>query len=130
MSYDDLHEYGSETAVKAAGKLRQQGKPYESKVIHPLHRRPLLITFFCGSGRRRYRVLEGWSIRCYWYQYINRIKLYYRYYCMLILPRTIRHVISKKSVSDSCDDHLLDEQHNQSCIATKIQDDPRSLTRS
>ncbi|THH08915.1 hypothetical protein EW145_g2381 [Phellinidium pouzarii] len=29
MSYDDLHEYGSEAAVKAAGKLRQQGKPYE-----------------------------------------------------------------------------------------------------
>lgn len=31
MSYDDLKEHGSETAVKAAGKLRQQGKPYESK---------------------------------------------------------------------------------------------------
>jgi len=31
MSYEDLKEYGSETAVKAAGKLRQQGKPYESK---------------------------------------------------------------------------------------------------
>lgn len=31
MSYDDLKEYGSESAVKAAGKLRQQGKPYESE---------------------------------------------------------------------------------------------------
>jgi len=31
MSYEDLKEYGSESAVKAAGKLRQQGKPYESK---------------------------------------------------------------------------------------------------
>ena len=31
MTYDDLKEYGSENAVKAAGKLRQQGKPYESK---------------------------------------------------------------------------------------------------
>jgi ribosome-binding ATPase YchF (GTP1/OBG family) len=30
MSYNDLQEYGSESAVKAAGKLRQQGKPYES----------------------------------------------------------------------------------------------------
>jgi Protein of unknown function (DUF933) len=30
MSYDDLREHGSETTVKAAGKLRQQGKPYES----------------------------------------------------------------------------------------------------
>jgi hypothetical protein len=30
MSYDDLKEFGSENAVKAAGKLRQQGKPYES----------------------------------------------------------------------------------------------------
>ncbi|KAI0297305.1 P-loop containing nucleoside triphosphate hydrolase protein [Multifurca ochricompacta] len=29
MSYADLHEQGSEPAVKAAGKLRQQGKPYE-----------------------------------------------------------------------------------------------------
>ncbi|KAI0723691.1 P-loop containing nucleoside triphosphate hydrolase protein [Fomitopsis betulina] len=29
MSYEDLKELGSETAVKAAGKLRQQGKPYE-----------------------------------------------------------------------------------------------------
>ena len=31
MSYVDLHEHGSESAVKAAGKLRQQGKPYESR---------------------------------------------------------------------------------------------------
>ncbi|OWZ49390.1 GTP-binding protein YchF [Cryptococcus neoformans var. grubii Br795] len=29
MAYDDLKEYGTEAAVKAAGKLRQQGKPYE-----------------------------------------------------------------------------------------------------
>ncbi|WRT64115.1 GTP-binding protein YchF [Kwoniella shivajii] len=29
MSYEDLKEYGTEAAVKAAGKLRQQGKPYE-----------------------------------------------------------------------------------------------------
>jgi obg-like ATPase 1 len=29
MSYADLREHGSETAVKSAGKLRQQGKPYE-----------------------------------------------------------------------------------------------------
>ncbi|KAI0059207.1 hypothetical protein BV25DRAFT_1962549 [Artomyces pyxidatus] len=29
MAYEDLREHGSETAVKAAGKLRQQGKPYE-----------------------------------------------------------------------------------------------------
>ena len=33
MSYEDLHELGSESAVKAAGKLRQQGKPYESTFI-------------------------------------------------------------------------------------------------
>ena len=30
MSYTDLHEHGSEAAVKAAGKLKQQGKTYES----------------------------------------------------------------------------------------------------
>ncbi|KAF7327525.1 Obg-like ATPase 1 [Mycena kentingensis (nom. inval.)] len=29
MSYDDLKEQGTEAAVKAAGKVRQQGKPYE-----------------------------------------------------------------------------------------------------
>ncbi|KAF9267683.1 hypothetical protein L218DRAFT_854459 [Marasmius fiardii PR-910] len=29
MAYSDLKEHGSEAAVKAAGKLRQQGKPYE-----------------------------------------------------------------------------------------------------
>lgn len=34
MSYEDLKEHGSETAVKAAGKLRQQGKPYESMLHH------------------------------------------------------------------------------------------------
>ena len=33
MSYDDLKEHGSEATVKAAGKLRQQGKPYESKFL-------------------------------------------------------------------------------------------------
>lgn len=31
MTYHDLKEHGSEAAVKAAGKLRQQGKPYESE---------------------------------------------------------------------------------------------------
>ena len=29
MSYNDLKEYGTEALVKAAGRLRQQGKPYE-----------------------------------------------------------------------------------------------------
>jgi len=29
MGYADLKEHGSESSVKAAGKLRQQGKPYE-----------------------------------------------------------------------------------------------------
>lgn len=29
MAYNDLKEHGTEAAVKAAGKLRQQGKPYE-----------------------------------------------------------------------------------------------------
>ncbi len=31
MAYEDLREYGSEAAVKAAGKLKQQGKTYESE---------------------------------------------------------------------------------------------------
>lgn len=29
MSFADLKEYGTEAAVKAAGKLAQKGKPYE-----------------------------------------------------------------------------------------------------
>lgn len=29
FTYNDLKEYGSENAVKAAGKLMQKGKPYE-----------------------------------------------------------------------------------------------------
>lgn len=33
MSYEDLKEHGSEPAVKSAGKLRQQGKPYESESL-------------------------------------------------------------------------------------------------
>lgn len=33
MSYEDLREYGSEAAVKAAGKLKQQGKTYESECL-------------------------------------------------------------------------------------------------
>lgn len=41
MSYDDLKEYGSEAAVKAAGKLRQQGKPYESE--------SMLYEYLCES---------------------------------------------------------------------------------
>lgn len=37
MSYDDLKEAGDENAVKASGKLRQQGKEYvvnDGDVIH------------------------------------------------------------------------------------------------
>jgi obg-like ATPase 1 len=35
MTYEDLKEHGSEATVKAAGKLRQQGKPYESEFLLP-----------------------------------------------------------------------------------------------
>jgi obg-like ATPase 1 len=37
MTFDDLKEAGNETAVKAAGKLRQQGKEYvvqDGDIIH------------------------------------------------------------------------------------------------
>ena len=51
MSYDDLHEYGSEAAVKAAGKLRQQGKPYESESVYlSLVSEPLLTIFAVIDG--------------------------------------------------------------------------------
>ena len=43
MSYDDLKEHGSEATVKAAGKLRQQGKPYESTLFRCLKKQHILI---------------------------------------------------------------------------------------
>ena len=47
MAYDDLKEYGSEAAVKAAGKLRQQGKPYESMCSSDsYHCLPIYLPFF------------------------------------------------------------------------------------
>lgn len=45
MSYEDLREHGSESAVKAAGKLRQQGKPYESETSIIPSSTPRLTTF-------------------------------------------------------------------------------------
>lgn len=59
MGYDDLREHGSEIAVKAAGKLRQQGKPYESERVFSL------AAVSCAdlrSGRRGHRVLEEWCM--------------------------------------------------------------------
>ncbi len=72
MSYSDLHEHGSEAAVKAAGKLKQQGKTYESAspflpfLLLSLSRSPpsFLFSMKClvadekRSGRWRRRVLE------------------------------------------------------------------------
>lgn len=56
MTYEDLKEHGSETAVKAAGKLRQQGKPYESEFLSFFSSSgPMLMD---GSGGRRYCLLE------------------------------------------------------------------------
>ena len=49
MAYDDLKENGSEAAVKAAGKLRQQGKPYESTCSMAGYHDYLFIhSFFSG----------------------------------------------------------------------------------
>jgi len=50
MSYEDLKEYGSEAAVKAAGKLRQQGKPYESRRANILSTSVLLRIFQVIDG--------------------------------------------------------------------------------
>ena len=78
MSYEDLHEYGSESAVKAAGKLKQQGKTYESESPSPFSLcRFLGVGGVCGaddvfvrarvrSGRWRYRVLEGRRVDRLW----------------------------------------------------------------
>lgn len=51
MSYEDLKEHGSETAVKAAGKLRQQGKPYESEYRVARYTSYVSITVYPRSGR-------------------------------------------------------------------------------
>ena len=60
MSYEDLRENGSEAAVKAAGKLRQQGKPYESAYM--LRYFPVFVMLMhdvtLDSARRRHRILE------------------------------------------------------------------------
>lgn len=49
MAYDDLKEHGSEAAVKAAGRLRQQGKPYESMFFGRLSCLPIYSLFFSGG---------------------------------------------------------------------------------
>jgi len=50
MSYDDLKEHGSEAAVKAAGKLRQQGKPYESTLLCCLKKQILILVLQVIDG--------------------------------------------------------------------------------
>jgi len=50
MSYDDLKEYGSESGVKAAGKLRQQGKPYESTSCCCLEKQMLITILQVVDG--------------------------------------------------------------------------------
>lgn len=67
MSYDDLKEYGSEAQVKAAGKLRQQGKPCKSidlivlqSEIHTLSGNGAWLIIRRGGGWR-YLLLE---VRC------------------------------------------------------------------
>lgn len=65
MSIEDLREHGSEAAVKAAGRLRQQGKPYESE-YHMFFYLVLLISMPSISGRWRYSLLESRSIVFAW----------------------------------------------------------------
>lgn len=50
MSYEDLKEHGSESAVKAAGKLRQQGKPYESMFLQWFSLSDVILTIFVSSA--------------------------------------------------------------------------------
>ena len=61
MSYGDLKELGSDAAVKAAGKLRQQGKPYESPCLH-IYLATDCMLIVSSSGRRGHRILEIWRI--------------------------------------------------------------------
>jgi len=58
MAFEDLKEYGTEAAVKAAGKQRQQGKTckYTSKSL-------VMMTLMYRRGSRwRYLLLEVWSV--------------------------------------------------------------------
>ena len=59
MSYIDLKENGSEAAVKAAGKLKQQGKTYEStsppsflSSLPRIFRRGVLAVFYPVTDER------------------------------------------------------------------------------
>ena len=46
MSDADLHEHGSESAVKAAGKLKQQGKQDLRECVSPIS----LFSFLTNHG--------------------------------------------------------------------------------
>lgn len=55
MKYDDLHELGTEAAVKAAGKYVQKGKDYV--VVDG----DILCAFF---GKAHPNRLQGWTSQC------------------------------------------------------------------
>ncbi|KAG5220845.1 P-loop containing nucleoside triphosphate hydrolase protein [Salix suchowensis] len=86
MSYEDLREHGSEAAVKAAGKLRQQGKPYESACPNPplpsCSIGGLMIVF---SDRRRRRVLESGRINHNWIE-VYTAEYIYLFLCTYATP--------------------------------------------
>lgn len=71
MSHEDLHELGSESAVKAAGKLRQQGRTYESTLPAVLRRYIGLLTIgfqwsteTSPTGRQEHKLLFMLDKQC------------------------------------------------------------------
>jgi hypothetical protein len=102
MAYADLHEHGSESAVKAAGKLRQQGKPYES--MWDIFRFFMVANRILFSGRRRYRLLEVRPVTggvhsgpcsCYTYYESITITILASWICVPLIVWIIRAVSLK-----------------------------------
>jgi hypothetical protein len=58
MAFEDLKEYGTEAAVKAAGKQRQQGKTCKSTFKSQV----MMKLMYRRGSRRRYLLLEVWSV--------------------------------------------------------------------
>ena len=58
MAFEDLKEYGTEAAVKAAGKQRQQGKTCKST----LKSQVMMTLMYRRGSRWRYLLLEVWSV--------------------------------------------------------------------
>lgn len=87
MAYDDLKEYGSESAVKGAGKLRQQGKPYESK-----HQFSFIFYFFLFLRASKWSMVTlrtgRLEVNYYYSQLLSTTTEFGRNFCLGYLLRS------------------------------------------